>query len=133
MYKRPERQIPVEAVWVGIDASSIAHPQAVTSADRSAQPVHNLPQCDKAVTAGWQFSTVVALPQTPSSWIYLLAQQRVKMDTTPAQVALAQMQAVMTWLPQNTIRMLERGYDSLWFWCQCSALQGKGTLIRLTR
>jgi hypothetical protein len=122
---------PEETLWVGIDASGIARPQAVTSADRSAQHVHNLPNCDKPVTYGWQFSTVVALPETPSSWTYILDQQRVRTDTTPAQVAFAQVQGVMAWLPENTIRVLDRGYDSLWFWCRCSTLPGKGTLIRL--
>lgn len=126
----PSRR-PEDPLWVGIDTSGIARPHAVTSADRSAQPVHNLPQCRKAVTVGWQFSTVVALPEIPSSWTYILAQQRVRTDTTPAQVAVAQLQAVLAWLPQNTIGVLDRGYDSTWLWCQCSALPGKGTLIRL--
>ncbi len=38
--------------WVGIDVSGIARPDAVTSADRSAQPVHNLLPCEKPVTYG---------------------------------------------------------------------------------
>ena len=37
-------------------------------ADRSAQHVHNLPVCDKPVTYGWQFLTLVILPHTPGSW-----------------------------------------------------------------
>lgn len=105
---------PEETLWIGIDTSGVARPQAVTSADRSAQLVHNLPQCQKAVTAGWQFSTVVALPETPSSWTSILSQQRVKTDTTPAQVAVAQMQGLMARLPEQTIRVLDRGYDALW-------------------
>jgi DDE superfamily endonuclease len=63
-------------LWIGIDASSIARPSAVTSADRTVQHVHNLPECKKPITFGWQFSTVVALPETPSSWTYILDQQR---------------------------------------------------------
>jgi hypothetical protein len=31
-------------LWIGIDGSKIARPEAVTSADRTAQPVHNLPE-----------------------------------------------------------------------------------------
>jgi hypothetical protein len=52
---------PPKWVWIGIDASSIARPEAVTSADRTAQHVHNLPECKKPITFGWQFSTVVVL------------------------------------------------------------------------
>jgi DDE superfamily endonuclease len=68
--------------WIGIDASKIARPDAVTSADRTAQYVHNLPECKKPITFGWQFSTVVALAQPTSSWTYILDQQRVASGTT---------------------------------------------------
>jgi hypothetical protein len=118
-------------LWVGIDTSGIARPRSVTSADRSAQHVHNLPQCDKAVTSGWQFSTMVALPETPSSWTYILDQQRVSTETTSAQVAFAQLSQLAPSLPKNTIAVLDRGYDSTWLWCQCSILPLKGTLVRL--
>ena len=100
--------------WIGIDVSGIARPRSVTSADRSAQYVHNLPKCEKPVTYGWQFSSVVALPQTPSSWTYVLEEPRVSTQTTPAQVALAQWQQVVPLLPANTIATLDRGYHSAW-------------------
>ncbi|GHO80203.1 hypothetical protein KSD_79740 [Ktedonobacter sp. SOSP1-85] len=57
---------------IGIDASNIARPKAVTSPDRSGQKVPNLPDGEQAITYGWQFSTVVALPATPGSWTYVL-------------------------------------------------------------
>lgn len=125
---------PLEAgqdCWVGIDVSGIARPDAVTFADRSAQPVHNLLACEKPVTFGWQFSTAVVLPQMPGSWTYALDQQRVSTETTAAQVALAQMQRLVPLLPRNPLFVLDRGYDSTWLWCQCSGLPHKGTLIRL--
>ena len=78
---------PENRLWIGIDASKIARPDAVTSADRTAQHMHNLPECKKPVTFGWQFSTVVALPQTPSSWTYVLDQHRVASSTTAIEVA----------------------------------------------
>jgi hypothetical protein len=118
-------------LWLAIDASGIARPKSVTSPDRSAQHVHNLAKCEKPITYGWQFSMVVVLPPTPSSWTYTLSQQRISTETTAAQVAIKQLQALVPLLPQNTVRVLDRGYDSLWFWCQCSALPGSGTLIRL--
>jgi DDE superfamily endonuclease len=117
--------------WVGIDTSGIARPGAVTSTDRSAQHVHNLPECTKPVTYGWQFSTMVALPETPSSWTYILDQQRVSTETTPAQVAFAQLSHLARSRPMQAIAVLDRGYDSLWLWCQCSTLPLKGMVVRL--
>jgi hypothetical protein len=120
-----------ELLWIGIDVSGIARPHACTSKDRSALYVHNLPECKKPITFGWQFSTVVALPQTPSSWTYVLSQHRVSTETTAAQVAFAQLQQLVPLLPPNTVAMLDRGYNSTWLWCQCSTLPIKGTLVRL--
>jgi DDE superfamily endonuclease len=45
---------------IGIDASNIARPKAVTSEGRSRQKVPNLPDGEQAITYGWQFSTMVA-------------------------------------------------------------------------
>lgn len=120
-----------EPLRIAIDASGIARPKAITSADRSAQPMHNLPKCDKAVTYGWQFSSVVVLPETPSSWTYILDQQRVNTQTTATQVASAQLMQVSPSLPYNTVALMDRGYNSAWLWCKCSDLPIKGTLIRL--
>ncbi len=117
-------------LWIGIDASSIARPEAVTSPDRSAQHVHNLPECKKPVTFGWQFSTVVLLPETSSSWTYILDQQRVGSETTAIQVACLQIKRVVPYLPKTAIIVLDRGYDANWLWCQCSNL-GIGVLCRL--
>src|SRR5438270_1552974 len=124
----PERGRPL---WVGIDTSGIARPGSVTSPDRSAQHVHNLPECKKPVTYGWQFSTLVALPDTPSSWTYILDQQRVKTETTAAQIAFAQLSHLAGSESEPIIAILDRGYDSTWLWCQWSTLPLKGTLVRL--
>ncbi len=120
-----------ELVWVGIDVSGIARPRARTSADRSALYVHNLPDCKKPITFGWQFSTAVVLPPTPSSWTYVLDQQRVSTKTTAAQVAFAHLQHLVPLLPTTMVAVLDRGYTSTWLWCQCSGLPIKGTLVRL--
>ena len=117
-------------LWIGIDGSKIARPEAVTSADRTAQPVHNLPECKKPITFGWHFSTVVVLPDLPSSWTYILDQQRVGSQTTAIEVAFAQLKRLMAHVPKNTIAVLDRGYDANWLWCQCSTL-GIGVLCRL--
>jgi DDE superfamily endonuclease len=110
-------------LWIGIDASKIARPSAVTSADRTAQHVHNLPECKKPVTFGWQFSTVVVLADPVSSWTYLLDQHRVCSQTTAIEVAEEQLRQVLPYLPERVIVVLDRGYDATWLWCRCSALQ----------
>jgi hypothetical protein len=121
---------PGKWLWIGIDATSIARPDAVTSADRTAQHVHNLPECKKPITFGWQFSTVVVLPEPASSWTYILDQQRVASETTAIEVAEAQLKRLVPHLPKNTIVALDRGYDANWLWCRCSALE-IGVLGRL--
>jgi hypothetical protein len=110
-------------LWMGIDTSNIARPAAKTSADRSAQHVHNLPKCAKPITFGWQFSTVVALAEPVSSWTYQLDQQRVSSQTTAIEVAVAQLKRLAPHLPKTTVVVLDRGYDANWLWCQCSALE----------
>jgi hypothetical protein len=129
------RYVPAEYrgrwLWVGVDTTGIARPKARTARDRSALPVHNLPECEKPITWGWQFSTVVVLPDPTSSWTYILDQQRVDTETTPAQVAFAQVQQLSSSLPQEAVVVLDRGYNAIWLWCQCSTLPFVGTLIRL--
>lgn len=116
--------------WIGIDASKIARPDAVTSADRTAQYVHNLPECKNPITFGWQFSTVVALAEPASSWTYILDQQRVASGTTAIEVAEEQLRRVAPHLSKQAIVALDRGYDCNWLWCRCSALP-VGVLGRL--
>jgi hypothetical protein len=113
---------PGKPLWIGLDASNIARPAAITSADRTAQHVHNLPKGSKAVTYGWQFSTVVVLPEQPSSWTYLLSQRRIASDTTAIELAFEQLRTVIPRLPAETIVALDRGYDANWLWCRCSSL-----------
>ena len=109
-------------LWIGIDASKIARPDAVTSAERTAQHVHNLPACKNPITFGWQFSTMVVLADPASSWTYILDQQRVASQTTAIEVAERQLRRLVPLLPQNAIVVLDRGYDANWLWCRCSAL-----------
>ena len=116
---------------ISVDGTNIARPKARTSEDRSAHYVHNLPESAKPVTYGWQFSTVVALPEKPSGWTYVLDQRRVATSTTALQVAAQQLLEVAKNMPNETIALLDRGYDSTWLWCQLSCLPIKGSLIRL--
>lgn len=117
---------------IAVDSTSIARPKARTSEDRSAQYVHNLPGSAKPVTYGWQFSTVVSLPEKPSGWTYVLDQRRVSTATTALKArSLAIVGNCWAVAPSETIVLLDRGYDSAWLWCQLSVLPLQGSLIRL--
>jgi len=61
-----------KTVWLSVDASSIPRPEAQTSADRGIIHVANLPRAVKPISVGWQFSTVMLLPEQPSSWVGIL-------------------------------------------------------------
>jgi len=117
-------------LWIGIDASGIARPFSVTAADRTSMPVHNLPKAKKAITFGWQFSTVVVLPEPNSSRTFILDQQRITSETTAIQTAVEQLRQLAGQVPQKTVALLDRGYDATWLWCQCSDL-GLSILGRL--
>src|SRR5947209_691499 len=71
----------------GIDASNIARPQSKTAADRTVLHVSNLPHSHTTrLPVGWQFSTLVALPEPPSSWGYVLSRRRISSEQTAGQV-----------------------------------------------
>src|SRR4051812_43463632 len=77
-------------VWISIDSTSIARPEAETSPDRGMIYVPNLPHASKPVSVGWQFSTVMLLPNQPSSWGAILSQQRIASSQTAVEVAIKQ-------------------------------------------
>ena len=80
---------------LGVDASSIARPQSKTGEDRTYVHASNLPHDCKPVVAGWQFSALCVLPDTPSSWTYALDTQRIESQATAAEVAARQLKAVL--------------------------------------
>jgi hypothetical protein len=100
---------------VGVDVSTVARPESPTARDRTYQYVHNLPDCAAPVTVGWGFSAVVVLPETPSSWTYLLDNQRVPSDCTAAQVAAEQLAALAPLLPVRALLVGDRYYGSAAF------------------
>ena len=72
------RPVEGERMWLGIDATSIERPQSKTSPDRTVVYKPNLPESSKPISYGWQFSTVVILPE-----------QRIRLDQTSVEVAAA--------------------------------------------
>jgi hypothetical protein len=111
---------------LGIDATKIDRPFSHTSPDRTAMPMHNIPHVapkkSTVITFGWKYSTVTVLPEKPSSWTSILDQQRISSDKTDIQVALEQIKEIVPKLPKRPLILLDRGYVSVWLWCQLSAL-----------
>jgi DDE superfamily endonuclease len=111
---------------LGIDATQIDRPFSQTSPDRTAMPMHNIPHASPkkstAITFGWKYSTMVVLPEKSSSWTYIVDQQRIPSDKTDIQVAWEQIKEIVPKLETRPLILLDRGYVSVWLWCQLSAL-----------
>jgi hypothetical protein len=100
-----------ERLWLGIDASSIERPESQTSPDRTVVYKPNLPESSKPISYGWQFSTVVLLPEQPSSWTPVLAQQRIRSEQTSVQVAAAQLRELAPLVSGRPIVASDRWYS----------------------
>ena len=113
---------------LAIDATPIGRPFSRTSPDRTAMPMHNVPHHSGAnkkatpITFGWKYSTVTVFPEQPSSWTFIVDQQRVPSEKTDIQVALEQIKQIMPKLKQRPLILLDRGYVSVWLWCQLSSM-----------
>jgi len=93
---------PGQRLVLGVDASSIARPLSPTARDRTFVHAVNLPEGSKPVTPGWQYSTLCVLPLKPSSWTYILDNQRVPSEGTQATVASAQLASLVPMLPKDS-------------------------------
>ena len=100
---------------VGVDASNIVRPQAFSLEDRGALYLHNLPDCDKPITYGWQFSVVAALPELSSSWSYILDSCRIATSQTASQVAAEQLAALAKLVAKRLLVVADRYYGSATF------------------
>ena len=94
---------PGQRLVLGVDASSILRPQSPTARDRTYVHAANLPEGSKPVAAGWQYSTLAVLPQTPDSWAYVLDAQRIPSHQTQGQVAARQLGSLLPWLPTHSL------------------------------
>jgi hypothetical protein len=120
-----------EAVWIAVDATPIERLDAETSEDRGYIHLANLPLVDKAISIGWQFSNVVLLPQTPSSWVPPLEIRRIPTKKTPVEVAIEQLQVLRPLFgDRRVIIVADRGYCTPDFLRACHDL-GYTCLIRL--
>jgi hypothetical protein len=90
-----------------------------------------LPQADKPISVGWTFSSVVLLPDEPSSWAPILDQARVPTSKTPIQVAIEQLTALRPLLGKRPVTVLaDRAYGTPEFLRACRDL-GYQVLVRL--
>jgi hypothetical protein len=120
-----------ELIWIAVDGSNLARPDAPTSADRTIIHLPNLPLVDKPISIGWTFSTVVLVPEQASSWTPILDQQRISSEQTAIEVAIAQLQALKPLLGKRRVIILaDRWYGTPEFLRACHEL-GYSVLIRL--
>jgi len=119
-------------VWVSIDSTSIARPEAESSPDRGMIYVSNLPHASKPVSVGWQFSTVMLLPNQRSSWGAILSQQRIASAQTAVGVAISQLEYLRPLLPEGVRVLADRWYPTGPFLLACQRLQIEA-LMRLKR
>ena len=120
-----------DLIWMAVDGSNLARPDAPTSADRTIIHLPNLPLVDKPISIGWTFSTVVLVPEQASSWTPILDQQRISSEQTAIEVAIAQLQALKPLLGKRRVIILaDRWYGTPEFLRACHDL-GYSVLIRL--
>jgi len=99
--------------------------------DRGIIHVSNLPLADKPLAIGWTFSSVVLLPDEPSSWAPILDQKRVPTAQTPIQVAIEQLKVLKPLLGDRPVTVLaDRAYGTPQFFRACRQL-GYQVIIRL--
>jgi hypothetical protein len=99
---------------LGVDVSSILRPDAHTSEDRTLVHRSNLPKDATPVGPGWQFSTLVVLPDPVSSATYILDNRRVPSSETATSIGVAQLRELLPLLLAlgvSILIVLDRGYS----------------------
>jgi hypothetical protein len=119
-----------EPIGGGIDSSSMQRLEAVSSRDRGMIYMSNMPHATQPVSVGWQFSTVMLLPEPPSSWVGLLEQRRIRTEQTAIGVGIEQLRAVLPLIKREVIVLADRWYAVACFVQACRAV-GCAALIRL--
>jgi hypothetical protein len=104
------------------DATPIVRSQSRTARDRTYVHVPNAPKGANPVAPGWQFATVVALPETPSSWTTILDNRRIKSDQTASQVVAEQLTELAPQLPEGTVVTCDGGFGNPAFLSQVSSV-----------
>jgi hypothetical protein len=126
------RSLSGSRLVLGLDTTSFLRPQAHTSPDRTLVYRSNLPSDATPVAPGWQFSTLVVLPDPVSSWMYTLSNQRIPSDSDATQTGVEQLRELLHLLAPRQIRpliVLDRRYSNR-VWVAASAGLECDQLIR---
>lgn len=110
----PERP-PNTRMLLAADASPVVRAESPTARDRTYVHVPNVPKGAKPVAPGWQFATVVALPDKPSSWTTILDNQRIDSEQTASQVVAKQLTELAPQLPDSAIVTMDGGFGNASF------------------
>ena len=97
------------------DVTSILRPESPTAQDRTYVHVSNAPKGAKPALPGWQFATLAALPDTPSSWTTILSNRRIESNQTPVEVIARQLADIAPQLPEDTIVTLDGAFGNATF------------------
>lgn len=124
---------PGARLVLALDSSSIPRPYARTVADRTLVHVpaagQVLPPHTAPVRPGWAFSTLVVVPDPPSSWTHILDNQRIPSTQTATQVGATQLATVVPLLPERPLCLLDGGYGHA-RWVQATAALRCDQLVR---
>lgn len=95
---------------LGLDSSPIHRPEAHTAPDRTLVYCPNLPRGARPVRPGWQYSTVVAVPDPVSSWTYVLDNLRIPSTDTATTIGIQQLRALLPLLPVRPLLVADGHY-----------------------
>lgn len=123
---------PNGPVWIRVESTSSARPESETSPDRGMISVCNRPHTRQPVSVGWQFSTVMLLPEQRSRWGAILSQRRMARSQTAGEVALAPVEHLRPLLPHGVRVLADRWYPTGPFLQTCQRLSVEA-LLRLKR
>ena len=106
---------PCARLILAADATPIVRAESPTARDRTYVHVPNAPKGAKPVAPGWQFATVVALPERPSSRTTILDNRRIESGQTAGQVVAKQLTELAPQLPSGAIVALDGGFGNASF------------------
>jgi hypothetical protein len=106
--------------------------EADSSRDRGMIYVPNLPHATKPESRGWQFSTLMLLPEQRSHWVGILDQRRISSEQSAIEVGIDQLRTVLPLIGRAVIVLADRWYAGVRFVQACREL-GCAGLIRLKR
>jgi DDE superfamily endonuclease len=119
-------------LWLAIDASGIARPESKTARDRTVIYQPNQPESSRPISYGWQFSTVVVLPDSPSSWVAILDQERIESQQTAIEVAHHQLLRLLPNVGSRPVVVADRWYSAARFLALVASL-ACDLLVRVKR